>query len=264
MRILLRKSDSNEYVWKEATYKKGHWYVGGIEISETNIAAVDGHNTEGKAMCSFCGEIIDNTAEAIQAHYEKNESERDCTKCEHLAYDSDKKQINRSVVALKDGTHQVKDEFIATLMCGISWQKRSLNDEYLSRYCKHFQCRRHGVGEFPDTFSKYPGVFDSAITSDVLVAKKFRFDGYDGKYFLYDMKSRGTIKACVNKSGVVECFRVTSNGTALYFYYSEKYDKMFYNNGSTYAESKPYWFRDAKYDEAHKKIKALYEGVTKE
>ena len=266
MRILLRNYGGNEYVWKDATYKDCQYFITennqSIRIDEIKIAAIDGQAGQGYVVCNCCGELIENNPTAIDAHYNKRERERDCTSCDHLAYSRDKKRIERTLVAIGDGKYRIKDEIIAELMCGASgWQNIRLTSPEIKRVCVYYKCRRSGVRAPSDIFSQYPGVFDTMITADVLTAKKFKFENHNGNYFIYDMKSRGTIKACVNKSGVVECFIVSSNGTRVKYFYSEKYDKMFYVNGNTYVEGKPYWFREVKFDEAHKKIKALYEGA---
>jgi hypothetical protein len=266
MRILLRNHGGNEYVWKDATYKDDNYFITAnnqtIRIDEVQIVTIDGQAGQGHVVCKCCGELIENNPIAIQAHYEKRERERDCTNCNHLTYSRDKERIERTLVPLGNGKHRIKDEIIAELMCGASgWSAVKLTSPEVNRICVYNKCRRSGVRGPNDIFSKYPGVFDTTITADVLAAKKFKFENYNGSHFVYDMKSRGTIKACVNKSGIVECFSVSSNGNRVRFFYSEKYDKMFYSDGHNYVEGKPYWFREVKFDEAYKKIKALYEGA---
>lgn len=260
MRILLRKLNNEEYVWQDATFKDEKYYIsnGAVLVNETNIVSVDDVK-KGYVICNNCGEMIEDDPEKIEAHYKNREASRDCTNCEKLKFDSDKLSLKRTLEKCENGKYHVVEDFVSNLYCGMYYAKLPVSEA--GNNCVFLKCRKSGVRKPDNIFSRYPEVFDSVITSDVLVAKKFRFDNHDGRYFIYDMKSRGTIKACVNSLGIVECFRVSSNGNLVYFYYSEKYDKMFFKNGSTYYDGKPYWFKETKFDEAHAKIKALYEGV---
>jgi hypothetical protein len=269
MRILLRRDDKgNEYVWKDATYKGEKYIVNNgvqdVQVYETNIVAVEGHEKAGYVVCKTCGEFVKNTPEEIAKHYETMEKNRDCSKCCYVSFDNNRK-IHREMVDNGDGTYSVTEEFKSELYCGNNYYKKKVSEMDIRKQCIAYACRRNGMRPPKDIFAAYPGVFDTAITSDVLLEKKYKLEGHDGKYFLYDMKSRGTIKACVNKSGIVECFRVSSNGDKLYFHYSEKYDKLFYTGGynGTYEEGKPSWFRETKFNEALEKIRALYKGANK-
>ena len=268
MRILLRNFDGEKYVWKDATFKNGEYFVehddktfGKMEftVEETLIAAVDGVENN-QVVCNHCGEVIDNTPEAIEAHYKNMENKRDCYQCDNLVFSDRPKVLNREVEKIGDG-YRVTQTMDTNLFCKVGWSKYDLDGINAKNSCKYLQCRKRGVDTFKDVFHRYPGVFDTVITADALKEKKYKYDGYDGKFFLYDMKSRGTIKACVNESGIVECFRVSSRSWRVYLFYSEKYDKLFYVNGSMYCEGHPYWMTDTKFIEAHNKIKALYEGA---
>lgn len=267
MRILLRRYGSETYVWKDATYENEHFYVKNSDGSKANvheiaIVAVEGDENKGFVVCNNCGALIKNNPAAIAAHYEEKEAQRDCAKCEHIAYAKDKEVLGREIVENGDGTYHVKEEFNAELRCGFTyWNPVSVSSAVRNGTCKYTACRKKGVRATIDIFAKFPGVFDKAITVDALVAKKLKFDGYENGYFLYDMKSRGTIKACANEKGIVECFLVTSRGRHIHFYYSEKYDKMFFKNGTRYEEGHPYWVTEKKFEEAHQKIKELYKGA---
>lgn len=260
MRILLRNYDDKPYVWKDAEYKDEQYFLDGKRIYETEIAAVDGIKTD-HVVCKTCGEVILNTPEAIEAHYAKRERERDCASCERLQFSRNEPMPKRKLVDIGNGTFQVTEEFTSKLFCKDGWRTREMTDQYTLQRCSYMQCRANGVRQFNDIFHKYPGVFDTTVTVDALLAKKFKYNGTQGSYFVYDMRSRGTIKALVNKLGIVECFQVSSNGAKVRYYYSEKYDKLFYASNVIYIEGYPCWFREAKFDEAHDKIKALYEGA---
>lgn len=268
MRILLRNFDKKPYVWKDCEFKDGKYAITTADEifgdftwnpDETDIIAVDGVENS-QVVCQHCGEIIENTPEAIEAHFAAMEKKKDCINCDNLVFDNKPKIIERE--AEKIGSiYRVTQTMDTRLYCKMGWNTNDIDSSNAKSNCKYLACRKKGVKTFDDIFHRYPGVFDSVITVEALKAKNLRYDGFNGRYFIYDMKSRGTIKACVNEAGVVECFLVSSNGNRIYYCYSEKYDKLFYINGSKYLEGCPYWFRDTKFEEAHKKIKALYEGA---
>ena len=267
MQVLLRNYDNKAYVWKNATYKNGHYYImdNGLEIQiyEPHIVSVKGM-PKNKVMCNHCKELIDDTPEAIEAHFKKSEEKRDCLNCRYIKFDKIGGVANRSINKDECGTYVIKEEYCAKLICRQStWTYGPIDDErYVHRNCYHFACRRYGVNKEYDFFKKYPGAFDTAITVDHLIAKKLSSDGYSSGYFLYDMKSRGTIKACVNDSGIVECFMLEMSDCGRhYFVYSEKYDKLFYRGGDAYKEDAPYWIKARKIEEMKTKIKKLYEGA---
>lgn len=270
MRILLKHVGDKMYVWKNATYKNEKYYIiedsREIQVNETNIASVEGQEGIGYVVCNNCGALIKNTPEEIEKHYTERENNRDCTKCEFLAFENNVRNKDREVVAAGNGTYHITEKFTSELYCQRNYySKRKVTHPDIARICTFYDCRRNGVRTPSSIFVKYPGAFDTVITVDALNAKKLKYDEYTGQYFLYDMKSRGTIKACVNQAGIVECFRVSSRGNLMYFYYSEKYDKMFFADSysSTYTEGCPTWFRADKFEEAHQRIKALYEGAEK-
>ena len=272
MRILLRRYDGEEYVWKEATYKKENFFVDDNAIEECNIAATDGHSVEGCVICSYCGEIVKNTPEEIAAHYAKRESGRDCINCDKVYVGGIDDTLTRNITDNGDGTYNVVTTEKAKLYCRMGYSKYEISTESAKDVCKFMLCRQYGMREASDFFSKYPDAFDSVITVDTIVAQKYN---YYGKTYLsygstrrelhmYDMKSRGTIQACVNSSGIVECFKASSAGSTYYFFYSEKYDKLFWAKYGTYREGRPDYCRQAKLEELHNKVKALYAAAKEE
>ena len=262
MQILLRKFGSEEYVWKKATYESERYYVTDNDgdryhIHDTEIVAVKDNEYAGYVICQNCGALIKDTKEDIEKHYAEMEAKRNCADCGHLTF-ANKEMKSRTISA--DGV--VTETFIADPRCAvISYSPRTVNYAVEHRNCKFTACRKNGMRKQNSIFFKLPGVFDSAITVDTLTANKYKYDGYENDHFIYDMRSRGTIKAYVNSAGIVDYFLVSSKGNRVVYYYSEKYDKMFYRNGYDYVEGKPYWFADNKFNEAYQKIKALYKGA---
>lgn len=277
MRILLRTYGGEEYVWKEATYKKENFFIVNNDgedsaIEECNIAATDGHNMAGYVVCAYCGEMVLNTEEEIEKHYAAIESKRDCTTCDKLYVDGDHNTLRRTITPNEDGTYSVSDIITARLFCRNYYNKYEISTNQAKKVCKFLQCRRNGMREASDFFSKYPDAFDSIITVDAVVAQKYKYDkrnyisyGYTRRNLhMYDMKSRGTIKACVNENGIVECFQASSSGEVYRFFYSAKYDKMFYAKYGNYREGRPDYFSQKKYDELLTKVRALYAAAKEE
>lgn len=259
MRILLRKFADKEYVWKEATYDKGNYLVDNECVPHTNIVTVDGLY-KNHVMCS-CGAIIENDNGKILAHYAEREAQLDCSKCKYLVFPREKEVSERKIIKQDGDVWQVTEEFTAKPYCNaIEYRYSEIDAEHIRTMCAYKKCRRNGVNPLPDIFHQQPGIFDTAITSDMLIKKKYNCDGYNSRYgyFMYDMKSRGTIKACVNSAGVVDKFWVTYRGRWLFYAYSEKYDKLYYFNGRDYVSGSPYWIANTKFEELHKKVKALF------
>lgn len=265
MQILLRRYGSEEYVWKKAVYKSEVYYITGdygdeYRIRDVEIVAVKDNEYAEYMICANCGALIKNTNEEIEKHYAEMEAKRDCASCSDVNF-ADKKLQSRTIEN-EDGTYTVTETFTARPRCAVvSWNPCSIESAVKNGRCKFIACRSTGMRPQNSIFFRLPGVFDSAITVDVLNANKYKYDGANSDYFVYDLRSRGTIKACVNSAGVVDHFIVSSKGNKVIYYYSEKYDKMFYKNGWEYIEGKPYWFTDTKFNEAHQKIKALYKGA---
>ena len=266
MQILLRRYDGEDYVWKTATYEGEAYYItaknGKQRIRDVQIAAIKENEYADYVVCVACGKMIRNTPEEIEKHYAEMEAKRDCSKCEYVKFAN--REIESRIIEEEDDTCRVTEVFTAALRCGVvSWSPTEIKTAVRHGSCIYTACRKKGMRKPNSVFMKYPGAFDTAITSDTLVAKKMKYDGFESEFFLYDMKARGTIKACVNKAGIVDCFMVHYRGNTLFFKYSEKYDKLFYINGWTYEEGCPYWLKEAKFNELHQKVKVLYEGAEK-
>jgi hypothetical protein len=92
----------------------------------------------------------------------------------------------------------------------------------------------------------------------VLKEKKYICEGYVDGHFEYDLKCRGTVKACVNDLGIVDHFKVSSKGYDYIMYYSVRYDKVFFAEWSKYNEN---WFNyvsETKHAQILSKMRALY------
>lgn len=275
MRVLLRLYGNEEFVWKEAQYAKEDFFVDGRKVHEVNIAAVDDCDLSGYIYCVNCGERIKDEPGAFEQHCTEREKSRDCTNCEYLLISKNSDGPIRQIIINEDGTYTVNEMWNnSSLLCSRGYGRYRIDSNEALEMCKYTYCRKYGARQSNNLFERYPNAFDTVITVDALQEKKFKFDHLtdnyrnagieDKSFFLYDMKSRGTIKACVNHLGIVECFKVISRESEYYFHYSEKYDKLFYVDGRKYCEGCPCYVTDRKFNELYKKVKELYESAKEE
>jgi Zn ribbon nucleic-acid-binding protein len=259
MKILLRKYGSKYYVWKDAEYSHGDFYVEDYRIFPKDILAVKDDNRKDSVMCGNCGEIIKNNPEAIEAHFAAKEAERDCFKCGSLRK-SYYKSMEAEVTKNEDGTLTVKETYNAKLTCNNTWYNQpSIDTDAAKRICTFYRCRNTGVMPIKDIFTQYDNPFDKSITVDVLQAKNLVAESYNREFFEYDLKCRNTVKACVNELGIVDHFVIKHRNSRFEVFYSAKYDKLFFClNGRDYTEDVPDSISQTKYDQAKAKISALF------
>jgi len=263
MKILLRNWDGKYYVWMDAKYKNNKFYIdhslyGELCMDETDILAVKDDNRAGSVICSYCGAVIKDDPESIEAHFAAEEAKRDCFKCGDMRrgkivttkVEYDKNQNNDYVVT---------ETYVAKLTCGRQWyNSTSIDSEAAKSICKFYRCRNSGVKKIKDIFTEYPDPFDKHATVDVLSEKGIVCEGKRNDFFEYDLKVRNTVKAYVNELGIIDHFCIKVRNHRYKAYYSAKYDKLFFNFNSTYAEDMPHDMSESKYSAAKAKIAALY------
>jgi hypothetical protein len=262
MEVLLRSNFDRNYSWRNATWRNGRYYLideFGLEnqIRETDILAVRNDERIGKVMCSYCKELIDNNEESIKKHYEEQEAKRNCLTCEHMEIGR-RNQTNRTYTPSEDGKYAVTETYIANLLCGLNYSSYDIHSESAKRYCQHTQCRRYGMSAINDIFVQYPEPFVRQITVDVLNAKKYQCEGYRNGFFVYDLKARGTLKACVNELGIVDHFIVGYRGWNYVVYYSDKYNRLFTMDSGRYRDDAVYHTSESKVNSTIAKISELF------
>lgn len=263
MKILIRRLDDKYYVWKDATWREGCYYINHqnreLNIHQTEILAVKEDEREGKVICKNCGAIIDNNPEAIEKHFATQEASRNCLTCDSVATYGDRENCKTTYTKNENGTYHQCTTYDTKLRCKLSmWNYVDINSREAKTICKFNQCRQRGVNKATDFFMEHPGAFDTQLTVDFLLQKGFEYEGYYSGSFYYDLKLRGALKACVNEMGVVDHFVVKHRDYAYSAYYSDKYDKLFFENHYTYSESTPGNMSDTKHKNAKDKIAALY------
>ena len=263
MKILIRNFNNTFYVWKDATWHGSGYHVdddfyGSVSIAPSEVVAVKDDNRNGYVVCKHCGELILNNPEAIEKHYADMEAKRDCAKCKKARIYGDRMNETIEYVANDDGTYRRTEECTVRLGCTAGYYTKEVHSADAKRNCIYNQCRQKGVSAINDIFVKYPGVFDKCLTVDFLKSKKYVNEEYVNGYFEYDLKLRGTLKACVNKLGIVDHFRLNYNGWNYYLYYSEKYEKLFYADWGIYKEGIADVTSNAKAQQVLTKISKLY------
>lgn len=269
MRILLRKCNDKFYVWKDAIYGNGNYFIKeegkpNVIVAQTNILAVDEDDRVGYVKCANCGAIIKNDPESIEAHFAEQEAKRNCLACEDMAHTGDEKDVAVQYTKNEDGTYHFVKECNTKLGCSYNsyFNYVDINSEHVTERCKYFQCRRKGMSEIDDVFVKYPGIFNKQITIDWLVKNGFTNKGYNGdryKEWYVDLGMRGRVLfAIVNEFGIVDHFDIHHRYERWTAYYSEKYDKLFFVNGSKYTDVMPDNLSQTKYNNAKKIIAKLY------
>ena len=263
MEILLKTYDGKKYVWKEATWD-GESYLVEDETGftsgyyTTDILAIRNDDRIGYVVCKNCGQLIKNDPESIEQHYASEEAKKDCLNCPYVRdYDrvSDK-TVTRTPNG--DGTYRVSQSYNTKLGCSYGYYTVDINKESVKNNCIHYSCRHYGMKSINDVFVNYPEPFVQQITVDALIAKKYPLEQYREGHFEYDMKSRGTLKACVNDSGIVDHFLVIKNGYRYTLYYSDKYNMLFGARGRNYDINRPDWMSDDRRECIANKISKLY------
>ena len=262
MKVLLRKYDNKYYVWKDATWKDGGYYVGDEQITQTNILSIKEDNREKYVLCCNCGAIIKDDPVSIEKHFADEEAKKNCFECRSLRVDNFH-NVNITYVKNEDGTyHQTKNADVV-LRCTQYWPSRDINNPDINSGCLYHRCRKLGTRPISDVFMKYPGLFDKQITVDLLQSKGFEYECCRNGYFEYDLKLRGTLKACVNELGIVDHFIIRYRYSSAHVYYSEKYNELFYVCSGDYCSRDDTDVSESKHNAVKAKISALYKEASK-
>lgn len=256
MKVLLREWENEPYVWKEAEWDGEHYNVEGCYAYPTDILATDGSDHQNYVMCKFCGAKIPNNPESIEKHFAEKEAMRDCLKCKNVAPYSEM-SVDSVYTPNGDGTYSATRTSTVMLKCRRSYTE--ISKAYTG--CQYTQCRKLGVSTYGDILMNFPDMFDTLITVDALKEKGYQYvdGGHNG--FHYDLKCRGTLFAVVNEYGIVDRYVCTYRNYRYTFYYSSKYNKLFFDHSGSYDESKPYSISDTKYEQVKAKIASLYKEV---
>lgn len=262
MRILLRKLDSEYYVWKNAEYSDGyfqwvdeHGCANRVRLS--NILKVDNNNENGYVVCNSCGELIENNPEAIERHFAKKEVSKDCLSCTYLRTVK-QTDLGKAITKKEDGTYDVVEHYTAILKCYREcWRGEDINSQRIPQMCKFYDCRRHGVSVANDIIN-YPDLFNVQATVDMLNANKYSYERYSNGYFEYDLKCNNAVKACVNPLGIIDHFIIKCRTHTWDVYYSATHEKLYFKEHDCLSPELPNKLTQNRYEQAKAKIASLY------
>lgn len=264
MKILLRKWDDKYYVWKDATWEKGRFYIDGVYVLQIAILAIKDDNRKKYVRCQYCGEFIKDDPESIERHFAEQEAKKDCLKCSHMRVGT---QMNRQTILTSNGngTYRYTQTSDVILNCTTNYPSQDIHKVDPQRYCAYYRCRNRGVKQINDIFTRLPNPFEKQITVDLLKKKGFEYDGFVNGYFEYDLKLRGTLKACVNELGIVDHFVIKYRYTRCTVFYADNYDQLMYvDDDNNYTEDISELISPSKHDAVKAKIYALYKEATNE
>ena len=154
MKVLLRYLGGKYYVWMDAEFKNGNYYITHegkkLQVNQTAILAIKGDTRSNLVQCAHCGELINNDPKSIEAHFAKMESERNCLVCDWLRREN-KVTSDAGYVKNHDGTYTVHEAYTADLRCNKGWTRTPLNNtDAIQRTCNFYACRRAGVKSVDD------------------------------------------------------------------------------------------------------------------
>lgn len=266
MKVLLRYCNNAQYQWINAEWENGKYYElhergRGYQFNQSNIMAVTEDDRTNYVRCAHCGKLIQNTPEAIEEHFAKQEADKNCINCKYLRIYGNKRNVVTKYDENEDGTYTVTETCNATLGCGKCYWTSPVDSDEAKNRCIYNQCRKIGVKPIEDVFVKYPNLFSRQITVDALNANKYAYEEYRDGYFIYDMKCRGCLKACVNSSGIVDKFLVIIRGWETDAYYSATHNMLLFINGGKYDENWRDYISETRHNDILKKLSKLYEEV---
>lgn len=228
MKILLREYDSKEYVWVTAKYNGSKFVVNGRVVDEWQVVSIINDNRKNYIKCSCCGHIFPRKGNLFAKHKEVASTNAPCLKCRKLRH-NDCGLTQTKYVMNDDGTYTMKTETKVDLYCQYSmWNSFYINSKEALDSCKLRQCGTAHANEIADTFTIWPGVFDTIITVDKILDYGYEKIGYsDSCITEYIMDSTLGITAYVNSLGIVDRFNISNRNVDRVVWYSKKYNILF-------------------------------------
>lgn len=254
MKVLLRQCYSGaEYVWKEAEYKDGYFYVDGEHYYESNIVSITDDDRGDKVKCSACKKIFTKDSPEIEVHKNRYKDINTCFKCGNLyAYASGNETVRYEI----DGdVYKKVRELPCTLYCSKAWPRGPIGSERAQNNCYAKPCADAQMVEISDIFTQNPGIFDDITTVDKLLEVGYREKMNDN---IYRLHGRNKIEVYVNNIGIVDHFIVTYYGNSWCLVYSKKLDKLFITDHYKYAEWNPGLVSESTNRHIKNRIAALY------
>lgn len=240
MKILLRRHNGEEYVWKTAKYDKNGFNVDGYEVQIDNIVSVMNDNRKNYVRCKECGEIIKNTESAISKHRHRTETSKSCIGCMFMVAAPQPSRKKLKYKKMADGTYVKDEKQVVKLFCNAGWTAVEIDDDKARSQCIFNGCTNAEMLKIEDTFTLMPGVFDDIATINAIdnvgcdLDRGYVRGGYTYYKLAFDAANYG-VYAGVNNLGIIDHIKLASPMADRKIYYSKKYDMMFYAANERYS-----------------------------
>ena len=255
MKILLRETGSEYYVWKTATHNGKHFVVDGRAVDIWRVVSVMNDNRKNHIICSSCGAVFPKRGNKFAKHKAESEGIKPCLNCKSRSLYDERDEKNSYVLNV-DGTITRKSTSIVEFMCTKNlWNNYRIESQNAINRCAKRRCKDAAGVEITDAFTMFPGLFDDIITVDSILNNGYEEITFSDEYITeYLLNRELEIHAVVNPIGIVDRFIVhglTDYGDVVY--YSKKYDGLFQGGTTDYV---PYVCD--KYTEIIEYIRKLY------
>ena len=231
----------NDFRWHDATYDSiNHRFEMSdrpdLSARETNIIAVKDDDRATYVRCPACGESILNDPELIEAHRNRSTTSAACHTC-HKVRPYDIVTKSQEVVPNGDGSYTVTKTETMHMMCGFNYYDRpDIESQEARERCRYRGCLNAHMEVMQDTFTKYPGLFDTIPTVDALDKNRWSIDHVRNGYTYFLCKGASRIYAAVRSDGIIEYFYYAYKRRCYNFRYSAKYNKIFWMRYDTYED----------------------------
>lgn len=236
MKILVRINghEKTTYEWREVNTKeiiKNNRFIykeTGARFDELDILAVKNPVWGKYVYCINCGEVVKNTSEAIEKHYDKREKDANCLTCRNRR---DVELANDCSVRYKlneDGTYKRITTTNVEFRCGGYYSRHTPEEAKRNRSCQYYNCRKNGMTtSATNFFETHKNPFAVLATEKSLLSNGWSLvENYETNR-VYKYKNRNLF-CTVDRNGIVISFKYKND----VFVYSKTHDEFF---GVTYG-----------------------------
>jgi hypothetical protein len=231
MKILLK----NSYKWVDAQYNPELDRIVDADnenYSTKDILVIENDTRNKYVKCKNCGEMILNTPEEIAKHANRSKSSEYCMLCPRADFQVGKSEITK-YTKNDNGTYHIEKTEDCQIYCRANRRMYQIDDEQARAYCVFKKCTIENILPLSDTHINYPGAFDKFATIDALKDCDWEFVKQDCGFFVFKAKKRFTLKAFVNKFGIIDFFTYSYRDEAWNFNYSHRYNMLFWDYAFT-------------------------------
>ena len=236
MRILLKKYNGEEYVWKDATYGYyGNFYIDRRLVYETDIVAVKNNNHSKYIICDQCGQIFKLNSEEWAKHKSPVRSTEQCFTCGSLSVSGSNASCRTTYTLQKDGLYKRTITESVMLKCNQCYAE--IGTETAQNNCIYNACVNAETRTISNIFTKYgDDVFKDLITIDRILEYGCSDVQISNNGICCRLKSKYNITAYINELNIVTRFHISCKGYNWNVMYSKKLNKLFVVGYGHYTE----------------------------